>query len=98
MKFMCSWKVASKDWIAVTDAFRGLTATQRADVGPDVKLIGRWHDMCARTGVLILESDSATGVQKYLHQWNSMMDVSVVPVLDDEESAQALNEIAMARG
>jgi hypothetical protein len=54
--------------------------------------------MCARTGVLILESDSATGVQKYINQWNSMLDVSVVPVLDDEESAQALNEIAMARG
>lgn len=98
MKFMCSWEITSKDWIAITDAFRGLTATQRADVGPDVKFIGRWHDISARKGVMILESDSATGVQKYMNQWNSMLDVSVVPVLEDEECAQALNEIAMARG
>ena len=63
-----------------------LTLQQRADVGPDVKLIGRWHDTGARTGVAIFEATDALA-WSISGTWNPYMDIDVAPVLDDEETA-----------
>ena len=53
-----------------------------------MKLIGRWHDTGARTGVAILEATDAIALSRYLGRWSPFMDIDVVPVLDDEESAR----------
>jgi len=49
-----------------------------------VKIIGRWHDLAARSGVVILESDNLAGVQRYAGLWNPYMEIDIAPVLDDE--------------
>jgi hypothetical protein len=58
-----------------------------------VKIIGRWGDVAARTGVAIFESNDLAAVQRYVGQWNAYMDITLVPVLDDEESAAVARQI-----
>jgi Protein of unknown function (DUF3303) len=43
--------------------------------------------------VAIFESDDVTAVQRYIGRWNAYMDVRLVPVLDDEESAALARQI-----
>ena len=64
-----------------------MTPQERADAGPDVRLIGRWHNEAEFTGVAILETNDAAALSAYLMQWNHSMDMDISPVLDDEESA-----------
>jgi hypothetical protein len=44
-----------------------------------VKIIGRWHDVAARTGVVIFESNDPAAVQRYLGQWNPYMESILRP-------------------
>ena len=87
MKFMVNWNVHPDKRQEIIKIWCSLTPEERADTGPDVKLIGRWHNEAEMTGVAILESDSAAALSAYLLQWNSWMDMDIAPVLDDEESA-----------
>ena len=56
------------------------------DRGASIKLIGRWHDLARGRGVAICESDSAEAVSNWALNWNSILDVDVALVLDDEET------------
>lgn len=86
MKYLVKWKIAQEKWIPVLKTWTSMTPNQRADVGASVRMIGRWHDVAARQGVLILESNDLASVQKYVGKWNPHMDIEVTPVFDDEES------------
>ena len=88
MKFRANWRIEQHEWLPIMKKWASLTAEQRADVGPGVKLIGRWHDTGARTGVAIFEATDAIALSRYLARWNPFMDIDVAPVLDDEESAR----------
>ena len=44
MKFRANWRIEQDKWLPILKSWVSLTAEQRADVGPGVKLIGRWHD------------------------------------------------------
>ena len=88
MKFMVTWKVHPHKREEIMKLWCSLTPEERADTGPDVKMIGRWHNEAEMTGVAILESDSAAALSGYLLQWNRWMDMDIAPVLDDEESAE----------
>jgi len=63
----------------------------RADRGSNIKLIGRWHDLVRGRGVAICESDSAEAISNWALKWNSLLDVDVAVVLDDNE-ARALGK------
>jgi hypothetical protein len=89
MKFMVTWRVHDDKRTEVLGMWSSLTPKQRSDAGEGVKIVGRWHDLAAGMGVLIAETDNLTALNRYLGQWNPFMDVEVVPVLDDEESAAA---------
>jgi hypothetical protein len=56
----------------------------KADQG-GIKLIGRWHDLARGRGVIICESDSAEVVSNWALNWNSILDLDVAVVLDDNE-------------
>jgi hypothetical protein len=60
----------------------------QADMGPKVKLIGRWHDLQRFTGVAICETDDPQAVASWILNWNSVIDCDVAPVLDDEEARE----------
>ena len=49
--------------------------------------------MSSRSGVVILESDDAAAVQRFIGRWNSHMDIDLAPVLEDEETAAVAKRI-----
>lgn len=87
MKFMVTWRIHPEKRREILEYWCSLTPEQRADAGPDVKIIGRWHNEAEFTGVVILETDNLLALSEYLLQWNHFMDMEIAPVLDDEESA-----------
>ena len=87
MKCMVTWQIHQDKWFSVLKVWAGLTAAERADAGEGVKIIGRWHNTAARSGVAIIEGSDAGLIYRYLSRWNPHMDMQVSPVLDDEESA-----------
>ena len=93
MKFMVSWSVNHEQWLPILEKFVGMTPEQRADVGDDVKMIGRWHDTNSRTGVAIMETTDLAALNRYLGQWNAFIDLNVAPVLDDEETAALAKDV-----
>lgn len=86
MKFMVSWRVHETHRHDALKAFSGMTPEDDArDLG-DVKLIGRWHDTAGFTGVAIAETDSVVALNSWLLNWNGIMDIEAIPVLDDDEA------------
>ncbi|MCP4124938.1 MAG: DUF3303 domain-containing protein [Bacteroidetes bacterium] len=54
-----------------------------------MKFISRWHDVIGMTGVAIVETDDINSINSWLLNWNSICDITVTPVLDDEETKLA---------
>jgi len=87
MKFMINWQLRSGKLHDALSQFSQMTPEQdQADHGSDVKLIGRWHDLLRGRGVVICESDNAEAVANWILNWNSILDVDVAVVLDDNET------------
>lgn len=89
MKFRINWRIEQDKWLPVLKKWTSMTKDERADAGDEVKIIGRWHDMSSRTGVVICETSDLAALQCYVGRWNPYMEVDIAPVLDDEESAAA---------
>jgi hypothetical protein len=89
MKFLVSWDVHPDKRVEVMNMWSGLTPDERANVGDGVRLIGRWHNMAEYTGAAIVEADDASALALFAGQWNPVMDITIAPVLDDEEAAAA---------
>ena len=59
MKFMLSWRVPNDKRPEDLKGFSQMTDEDfKADVGDNIELIGRWHDMAGFTGVAIFETQS----------------------------------------
>ena len=54
-----------------------------------VKLIGRWHE-AGNKGFMVVEADDAVSLGKYSNQWTDLCDITIVPVMTDEEVGQVL--------
>ena len=87
MKFMVTWRVHPDKRQAVFNAFSQMTTDDdKKDMGDKVKLIGRWHDLSQFSGVAICESDDAQAVASWALNWNNVLDLETVVVLDDAEA------------
>lgn len=87
MKFMLTWRVHEDQRQNALHAFSQMTAEDDlADLGANIKLIGRWHNVAEFTGVAIYESDDPIAIANWALNWNSILDCEVSPVLDDEET------------
>ena len=58
----------------------------KADIGDNIKLIGRWHDVAHSKGVAIIESDNTEAIYNWALNWNGILDLEISPVLDDVET------------
>jgi hypothetical protein len=98
MKFMVSWRAHPDKRQAIFTAFSQMTAEDdKRDMGDKIKLIGRWHDLSQFAGVAICESDDAQAIASWALNWNNVLDVQTVVVLDDEEArAVGRNKLAEA--
>ena len=88
MKFMLTWRLHPDKR---HDGLKGFSqmdkAADKADMGDTIKLIGRWHDIAKASGVAIFEANDASAMANWALNWNSIMDITELsPVLDDEEA------------
>jgi len=90
MKFMLTWRVHPDKRHEALEGFSKMDASaHKADMGSNIKLIGRWHDVGKSTGVAIFEADDAMAVANWALNWNSILDITdLVPVLDDNETRE----------
>ena len=51
MKFLVTWKIPTDKWHQVLKTFTSMSPKERVDAGPGVKIVGRWHDVSARSGL-----------------------------------------------
>lgn len=87
MKFLVSYSIHPEKRHQALQAFSQMTkADDLADVGDNIKLIGRWHDLTGGTGIAIIESEDAQALASWAVNWNHIMDLEVKPVIDDEEA------------
>jgi len=96
MKFMVTWNIRESNWLPILKLWSEMTPQQRADGGTGIKILGRWHDLAARRGVAVLEATDLAAALRYAGQWNPHMDIDLVPVVDDEESAAVAKLIVAA--
>jgi hypothetical protein len=90
---MINWNIHEDKWLPILKKWTSMSPQERANAGDGVKIVGRWHDIAGRTGVLIVESNDLAAVQRYIGQWNPHMDIDLTPVVDDEESAAICRQI-----
>jgi hypothetical protein len=50
MKFLCHWSIPHDNWLPVLKKFTSMSPQEQMNAGDGVKIIGRWHDVAARTG------------------------------------------------
>lgn len=87
MKFMLTWRLYTEKRQDALKGFSKMTpADDKADMGKNIKLIGRWHHLAGGTGVAIFESDDPVAMANWALNWNTVLDSTVTPVLDDEET------------
>jgi len=87
MKFMVTWRIHTDKREAALAAFSQMTTEDdKKDMGDNIRLIGRWHDVSNGTGVAICESDDPMAMANWALNWNSVLDLETKMVLDDEEA------------
>ena len=87
MKFMITWQFLPGKLHDTLSHFAQMKPEEdEATRDSSVKLIGRWHDFARGRGVIICESDSPEALSNWALNWNSIMDLDVAVVLDDNEA------------
>ena len=87
MRLLITWQLRPGKLHEALSLFSQMTPEQdQTDHGSAIKLIGRWHDLLRGRGVTICESDSAEAVSNWALNWNSITDLDVAVVLDDNET------------
>lgn len=91
MLFIVSWSISPANRNSVIKRFLDTQGTP-----PDgVKMLGRWHAVGGSSGFGIAETDDVVQIQKWVLQWNDLMDMEVHAALTD---AQAGPLLAVALG
>jgi len=57
------------------------------------KLLGRWTRADFSGGFVLLESDDPKALAAFAHSWGDIMELSIVPVLEDETLVEVLESI-----
>jgi hypothetical protein len=86
MKHMIQWAFSSATYE------RGMKQFLETG-GPDpegVRTIGRWHAPGTMYGFHLVEADPAD-VTKLTSQWASLVDLTITPVIDDDEAKKGLS-------
>lgn len=66
--------------------FGSMNAEQdAADMGPDIKMLGRWHNMGDMTGYVIVSAPDNATLNKWVFNWTeSACDCVLTPIVDDD--------------
>jgi hypothetical protein len=93
MKFMVTWSISQEKWLPLLKRFTSMSPQEQVDAGEGVKIIGRWHDVSARSGFALVEGEDLIAVSRYSGRWNPYLDLEIVPVMDDAEATAVARQI-----
>jgi hypothetical protein len=91
MKFIVtfSWKPDAKTRDEGIARFRKTGGQPPAGV----KLLGRWTRADFSGGFDLLESDDSQALAEFALMWSDLMELAIVPVLEDQELSEVLQRI-----
>ena len=58
------------------------------------KLLGRWTRLDFSAGYVLLESDDPKTLTQFALAWNDIMEIEIVPVLEDQALSEVLKQVA----
>jgi hypothetical protein len=89
MKFLCyySWGADKATQDEAIQRFRSVGGKPPAGV----KLVGRWTHADFTGGVVVLESNDSKAITEFALMWSELMELEIVPVLEDQELLEALS-------
>ena len=98
MKLMITWEIHPDKRQDVFAAFAAMDlADYQAQQGPNVKVLGRWHDVMNGRGFGLCETNDEAALSSWLMKWHAAVDFEVFVVHDDAE-AHALAKAQAAAG
>ncbi|MGY2492275.1 DUF3303 domain-containing protein [Cupriavidus sp. CP313] len=59
-----------------------------------VQLLGRWTSADLGSGFDLLETNDAAKLTEFAYQWSDLMELEIMPVLEDAELAAVLGRVA----
>jgi hypothetical protein len=88
MKFMITWKLSPGNYKTAVERF--LKTGAPAPEG--LKTLGRWHTAGSSKGVHLVEGSDAA-LAEINAQWADVLDLEVVPVVDDDIAGQVAAKV-----
>ncbi len=88
MKFIVKWNIPCETRVAAEKRF--LETGGAAQAG--VKIVGRWHG-ASGWGLAIAESNDQKALHLWVQQWNDLLEMEVVPCLDDAEAGTVIGAV-----
>lgn len=88
MKYMVTWKISPSNYKAAVKRF--LKTGAPAPKG--MKTLGRWHTAGSTRGFHLVEGSDAA-LAEINAEWADLLDLQVVPVVEDDVAAAAAAKI-----
>src|SRR5581483_2212366 len=95
MKFMLTFEIEA-DKSKRNEAFARFLATG-GQPPKGVKLLGRWTRVDFSQGYDLLETDNPEALADMALQWNDLMKIEIVPVMEDESTAAVVKRATSER-
>jgi len=89
MKFMITWNLPSATYKTAIERF----LSTGAPVPTGVKSLGRWHSVDENIGFHLVETDDGVALMQHAAEWKDLLELSIVPVLDDAQAGEALSRV-----
>lgn len=86
MKFMATWTIPTTNQ---REAARRFLASG-APAPEGLTMLGRWHVPGSGRGFALCESDDLVAIGTHLAEWGNLLELEVVPVVEDEEAGMAI--------
>jgi Domain of unknown function (DUF3303) len=88
MKIMVTWKTVPGKYKAAVEEF----LRKGGPVPSGSKSLGRWHVPGSVKGWHLIEGD-LTAVAQHVAEWADVLEMRVVPVIEDAEAASAATKV-----
>ena len=93
MLFVTKWNIQSENIVEVMKRF--VTSDPSKEFPEGVRLVGRWHNPAATSGVAVIDADSFESAMRWTLKWNDLMDITLEPAVEDESAGQmAIEKLA----
>jgi hypothetical protein len=93
MLYLVSWTIPMENRDAAIERFLKNGALPH----DKVQLRGRWHAVGHMLGFGLAEAESPIEIQRWMMQWNDLLDMQVHPALTDNDLAPLMVELMQQR-